>query len=214
MGWPDAVNRSTPSPMSPDSSSAAFAGPDSLVSLPPNLMALFVAFAKMSLAGFGGVLVFARRAIVEQHRWMTADEFNETFALCHFLPGPNIVNLTMVFGSRFRGIAGGIAAFAGLLGPPVVIMTVLAALYARFGDLEVLRRILAGISCAAVGLLISVAIRMMLPLIKRRDATGLIVLLAVFVAIGIARLPLPAVLLVAAPISIAVTVMIRRRMAA
>jgi Chromate transporter len=48
---------------------------------------LFVAFAKMSLAGFGGVMVFARRAIVEQHRWMTADEFNETFALCHFLPG-------------------------------------------------------------------------------------------------------------------------------
>ena len=72
----------------------------------------------MSLAGFGGVLVFARRAIVEQHRWMTAEEFNETFALCHFLPGPNIVNLTMVFGSRFRGIAGGLAAFTGLLGPP------------------------------------------------------------------------------------------------
>src|ERR1700753_2233547 len=214
MGWPDAVNRSTPPPMPPDSSSAAVAAPDSLASTPPSLMALFVAFAKMSLAGFGGVLVFARRAIVEQHRWMTADEFNETFALCHFLPGPNIVNLTMVFGSRFRGIVGGIAAFAGLLGPPVVIMTILATLYARFGDVEVLRRVLAGGSCAAVGLLISVAIRMMLPLIKRRDAAGLIVLLAVFVAIGIARLPLPAVLLVAAPISIAVTVMIRRRMAA
>jgi chromate transporter len=200
--------------MPPASSPAAVAAPDSLAPTPPSLMALFVAFAKMSLAGFGGVLVFARRAIVEQHRWMTADEFNETFALCHFLPGPNIVNLTMVFGSRFRGIAGGIAAFAGLLGPPVVIMTILATLYARFGDVEALRRVLAGVSCAAVGLLISVAIRMMLPLIKRRDAAGLIVLLAVFVAIGIARLPLPAVLLVAAPISIAVTVMIRRRMAA
>lgn len=158
--------------------------------------------------------MFARRAIVEQHRWMTADEFNETFALCHFLPGPNIVNLTMVFGSRFRGIAGGLAAFAGLLGPPVLIMTVLAMLYARFGDVEVLRRILAGVSCAAVGLLLSVVFRMMLPLIKRRDAAGLIVLLAVFVAIGIARLPLPAVLLVATPISIAVTLMIRRRVTA
>ena len=72
----------------------------------PSLPALFMAFARMSLAGFGGVLVFARRAIVEQHRWMTAEEFNETFALCHFLPGPNIVNLSVVFGSRFRGIAG------------------------------------------------------------------------------------------------------------
>src|ERR1700744_128767 len=200
--------------MTPDSPPAAVMAADITTSPPPSLTALFIAFAKMSLAGFGGVLVWARRGIVDQHKWMTAEEFNETFALCHFLPGPNIVNLTMVFGSRFRGLAGGIAAFAGLWGPPVVIMTGLATLYARFGDIEALRRVLAGISCAAVGLLISVAIRMMLPLIKRRDAAGLIVLLAVFVAIGIARLPLPAVLLVAAPISIAVTVMIRRRMAA
>ena len=95
---------------------------------PPGLLALFLAFAKMSLAGFGGVLAFARRGIVEQHRWMTAEEFNETFALCHFLPGPNIVNLSVVFGSRFGGIAGGIAAFAGLIGPPMLLVTVLAAL--------------------------------------------------------------------------------------
>src|SRR6202011_310724 len=113
------------------------------------LIALFVAFAKISLAGFGGVLVWARRGIVDQHRWMTADELNETFALCHFLPGPNIVNLSMVFGSRFRGIAGGLAAFAGLLGPPTIIMMVLATLYARFGDVDALRRVLAGVSCVA-----------------------------------------------------------------
>jgi chromate transporter len=200
--------------MPSDSSLAAVPAPDSLTSTPPSLIALFVAFAKMSLAGFGGVLVFARRAIVEQHRWMTADEFNETFALCHFLPGPNIVNLSMVFGSRFRGIAGGIAAFAGLLGPPTVIMTILATLYARFGDVDALRRILAGVSCAAVGLLISVVFRMMMPLIKRRDAVGLVILLAVFVAIGMARLPLAAVLLVASPVSIAITIVMRRRVAA
>jgi chromate transporter len=185
--------------------------PGSLTSTPPSLLELFVAFAKMSLAGFGGVLVFARRAIVEQHRWMTAEEFNETFALCHFLPGPNIVNLTMVFGSRFRGIAGGLAAFSGLLGPPTIIMTVLATLYARFGDVDALRRILAGVSCVAVGLLLSVVFRMMMPLFRKRDAVGLIFLLAVFVAIGVARLPLATVLLVAVPISLAVTILMRRR---
>src|SRR3954449_8356781 len=127
----------------------------------PSLLELFVAFARISLAGFGGVLVWARRGIVEKHRWMTAEEFNETFALCHFLPGPNVVNLSVVFGSRFGGVAGGIAAFAGLLGPPVVIVTILAALYARFGEIEVLRRILAGVSCAAVGLMFSAIFRMM-----------------------------------------------------
>lgn len=181
---------------------------------PPGLVALFLAFARMSLAGFGGVLVFARHAIVDRHRWMTADEFNETFALCHFLPGPNIVNLSMVFGSRLRGIAGGVAAFTGLLLPPTLIMTVLAIVYARFGDVEVLRRVLAGISCAAVGLLIAVVFRMMTPLFKRRDVVVLILMLGVFVAIGVLRLPLHAVLLVAIPVSIGVTYLMRRKVAA
>src|ERR1700731_2578538 len=133
--------------MPPDSPSAAVTAPDIPRSPPPTLSALFVAFAKMSLAGFGGVLVWARRAIVDQHKWMTAEEFNETFALCHFLPGPNIVNLTVVFGSRFRGIAGGIAAFTGLLGPPTVIMVILGVLYRHFGEVEALRRVPAGVSC-------------------------------------------------------------------
>jgi chromate transporter len=201
--------------MSPDSAPAA-QEPDLAPahSLPPSLPALFMAFARMSLAGFGGVLVFARRAIVEQHRWMTADEFNETFALCHFLPGPNIVNLSMVFGARLRGIAGGIAAFAGLLLPPTLIMTVLAIVYAHFGDVDVLRRSLAGISCAAVGLLIAVVFRMMTPLFKRMDAVGLILMLAVFTAIGVLRLPLQAVLLVAIPISVGVAFALRRKVAA
>src|ERR1051325_2834621 len=134
-------------------------GPDVLATHapPPGLVALFLAFARMSLAGFGGVLVFARHAIVDQHRWMTADEFNETFALCHFLPGPNIVNLSMVFGSSLRAI-----------------------IYARFGDVEVLRRVLAGISCAAVGLLIAVVFRMMTPLLKRMDVVVLLLMLGVF----------------------------------
>jgi chromate transporter len=203
--------------MPPDSPSAAVPAPDlpsPVSTTPPGLIELFVAFAKMSLAGFGGVLVWARRGIVDQHRWMTADEFNETYALCHFLPGPNVVNLSVVFGSRFRGVPGGIAAFTGLLGPPVIIVTMLAALYAHFGEIDALRRILAGVSCAAVGLLISAVFRMMMPLIKRRDLVGLVVLAAVFIAIGLLRLPLPAVLLVAIPLSIVVTFVVRRRAAA
>src|SRR5580700_2860192 len=197
--------------MPPDSPPAAAPAPVSQTSMPPSLIALFLAFAKMSLAGFGGVLVFARRAIVEQHRWMTADEFNETFALCHFLPGPNIVNLSVVFGSRFGGIPGGIAAFAGLVGPPMALVMILAVLYAHFGQLEVLRHILAGISCGAVGLLIAVVVKMLMPLLKRRDVAGLILMVAVFVASGLMRWPLQAVLLVAVPVSLGITFLMRQR---
>jgi chromate transporter len=198
--------------MPPDSSSAAVTAPD-ITQSPPSLITLFIAFAKMSLAGFGGVLVWARRGIVDQHKWMTADEFNETFALCHFLPGPNIVNLTFVFGSRLRGLPGAVAAFSGLVGPPALIMVVMGMLYHRYGEIDALRRILSGVACAAIGLMLAVVFRMMTPLIKRRDVIALLVMVAVFIAIGIARLPLAAVLLVAIPISIAITWWVRREAA-
>jgi chromate transporter len=201
--------------MSLDSPPAVSSGSDipqaAVKAAQPGLVALFFAFAKMSLAGFGGVLPFARRAIVEQHRWMSADEFNETFALCHFLPGPNIVNLSFVFGSRFRGIKGGLAAFLGLVGPPMVLVMGLAVLYAHFGDIPALRRVLAGISCAAVGLLVATVLRMMMPLLQRRDVPPLVLMVAVFAAIGLARWPLQIVLLVAIPISLAVTFLMQRR---
>src|ERR1700740_2556591 len=181
--------------MPSDSSPVTAKAPDIPTSAPPSVIALLTAFAKMSVAGFGGVLYWARRAIVDQHRWMSADEFNATYALCHFLPGPNIVNLSMVFGARLRGIAGGIAAFTGLLLPPMLIMTALAALYNHYGEIDALRRSLAGVSCAAVGLLIANVLRMMVPLVRRRDVAGVATLVVTFVAIGLMRWPMPPVLL-------------------
>ena len=70
---------------------------------PPSLSELFRGFALVSISGFGGALPWARRMIVEQRQWMTAEEFNETFSLSQFLPGPNLVNFCVVFGSRFGG---------------------------------------------------------------------------------------------------------------
>lgn len=200
--------------MPSDSPPAVVSAPEPPTKSLPSVPVLFFAFARMSLAGYGGVLPFARQGIVERHRWMTADEFNETFALCHFLPGPNIVNFSMVFGARLRGIVGGVAAFAGLLLPPMLMMTVLAALYAHFGGIEALRRILAGVACAAVGLLIATVFRMMMPLFKRRDITGFIMLFAVLAAVGIARWPLVPVVLAAIPVSLALTVLVGRKGAA
>lgn len=180
---------------------------------PPGLFELFIAFAKMSLMGFGGVLVWARRAIVEQHKWMTAEQFNETFALCHFLPGPNIVNLSVVFGSKFRGIPGAIAAFLGLVLPPVLIVLGLAMLYARYGEIDALRRALAGVVCATAGLFFATVLKMLQPIVKSRSIVALAMVVAVFVAIGPLRLPLQVVLLVAVPASLIIVYVMRKRAA-
>lgn len=176
---------------------------------PPSLPELFRSFASMSLHGFGGVLPWARRVIVEDKRWMTAQEFNEAFAMSQFLPGANVVNLAVVFGGRLHGAAGAAVALAGLLIPPVVIVLILGTLYARFGDIDALQRVLGGVAAAAAGLIAAIVIKMAQPLL-RQGAPGLVVAAAAFVAVGVMRWPLPYVLLVLAPISIALAWWVRR----
>jgi len=56
----------------------------------PTLFDLFIAFALIALCGFGGVLAWSRRMLVEERKWMTAQEFDDAYALCQFLPGPNV----------------------------------------------------------------------------------------------------------------------------
>jgi chromate transporter len=170
----------------------------------PALFELFIAFAACSLSGFGGVLPWARRMIVERKRWMTANEFNEAFSLSQFLPGPNIVNFSVVFGSRFGGVAGAAVALLGLMGPPVVIVTILGFVYAQAGSDAALGRILAGISAAAVGLLIAVVVKMCIPVFRRGLHWAPLIGILAFVGVGPMHLPLPWVLVLLAPISIAI----------
>jgi len=182
------------------------------LSQPPTRGELLRSFFRVSLTGFGGVLPWARRMIVEERKWMSPEEFNEAFALCQFLPGPNIINFSIVFGSRFHGGAGAAAALAGLLGPPLVIVLALGALYAEFGDYDALRRTLTGVAAAAAGLLVAVAAKMIEPLARGRTplSAPVMVASAIFVAIGLLRWPLPWVLAVAVPISVARAWWVRR----
>ena len=173
-------------------------------SSPPNLLDLFLTFALISLCGFGGVLAWSRRMLVEQRKWMTPAEFNDAYALCQFLPGPNVVNLSVVFGRRIRGPVGAFVALVGLIGPPFVIVTLIGLLYARYGEIAALQRMLAGITAAAVGLVFGTCAKMALPLFSDRLGVAPLVALATFAAIGVMRWPLYAALAVLVPLSIAI----------
>jgi chromate transporter len=126
----------------------------------PDLRALFFGFSGVGLSGFGGVLPFARRMLVEEKRWMTADEFNTQLGLCQFLPGPNVVNLAVVVGKRYQGLPGAIVAPAGLMAGPFLVVLVLALLYDRWGSLPLAQDMLRGIAAAGCGLLFAMAWRM------------------------------------------------------
>jgi len=171
----------------------------------PSSSDLFLTFARMGLSGFGGVLPWARRILVDDRGWLTPEEFNEALALCQFLPGPNIVNFSVAFGSRVRGVPGAIAALAGLLLPPVAIVLVVGVLYARFGDSEVLRHVLTGLAAAAAGLIIAVAAKMAKPLLRGSSWPGTLIALAALLAVGLMGWPLAVVLLGLAPTSVALS---------
>ncbi len=160
----------------------------------PNLRALFLGFSSVGLSGFGGVLPFARRMLVEERQWMSAEEFNAQLGLCQFLPGPNVVNLAVVVGKRYRGLPGALVSAFGLLAGPFVIVLLLALLYDHYGSLPQVQAMLRGIAAVGCGLLFSMAWRMGSALKDKRfflPFTGLTV-----VAIAGLRWPMPSVMVV------------------
>ncbi|HUO11761.1 MAG TPA: chromate transporter [Caulobacteraceae bacterium] len=172
---------------------------------------LFLTFVAITLSGFGGALPFARRMLVERRNWLTAEEFTETLSLCQSLPGPNIVNLSIVVGSRACGWRGAVSAGFGLVGPPVVLVTVLGVLYGRFGALGEVRDALTGLGACACGLVAATAARMAEPLLKSRLALAAPFMFAAFCGVALLHWPLPDMLLGLAPASIAAAWFRRRR---
>ena len=113
------------------------------------------------MSGFGGVLPWARRTIVEQEQWLSAEEFNAMLGICQIVPGPNIVNLAVCVGSRFAGVRGALAATAGLMLGPVAIVILLGILYEHFSYMPLVQGMLRGVSAVGVGLIASTGFKMM-----------------------------------------------------
>src|SRR5580698_2628935 len=116
---------------------------------PPTVTGLFTGFFMIGVRGFGGVLPWARRTMVEERQWLTAAEFTEVLGLCQFLPGGNIINVSIAVGSRFRGAAGAVSAILGLMLAPVAIVIGLGAIYDQFAEQPIVRRAFAGLAAAA-----------------------------------------------------------------
>jgi chromate transporter len=167
---------------------------------PPTTGALFAGFFSIGVCGFGGVLPWARRMIVEQRRWLTAAEFTDLLALCQFLPGPNIINLSVALGSRFRGPRGALAAFFGLLSAPMVIILLLGVIYERYSGLPGVRPMFAGLAAAASGLVLSTALKIAAPL--RHNLRDVLLAVASWAAIVLLHVPLVLAMLVLAPLGI------------
>lgn len=173
-----------------------------------SLSELFFGFLKVGVSGFGGVMPFARRMIVEERRWLTEAEFLDVLSLSQFLPGPNIVNVSVIIGRRFQGVLGSLAATAGLMLMPLVIVLLLATLYAQYARFDAVRNALGAMSAAASGLILATALKLARPI--RSSTWQMAVAAAVFIAIALLRVPLIWVLAVICPLSLGLAWRTRR----
>jgi chromate transporter len=165
--------------------------------------ALFLTFSRISLSSFGGALFWARRGLVEQQRWLTEREFVDLLTLGQLLPGPNVLNLTVMVGYRFCGWTGAAAAVAGYLGWPCLVVIGMGVLYQQYGGLLLVQRALAGMSIVAAGLLLATVIKLALVL-PRHWRPWLFAVMA-FVGVGVLRWPLLWVMGALAPLALVAT---------
>ncbi|MFB9245578.1 chromate transporter [Massilia antarctica] len=159
---------------------------------PQSLTDLFVSFTLLALQGFGGVLAVVQREIVERKQWLTYEEFLEDWAVAQILPGPNVVNLSMMIGGRYFGLAGALSALAGMLALPLVLVLLLALLHARFIDHPGVSGALRGMAAVSAGMIGATGLKLSLAL-SRNPMPRLwcwILCVAGFVLVALLRVPL------------------------
>lgn len=127
---------------------------------PASPLALFIAFSVLALQGFGGVLAVAQRELVDRRGWLSRAEFIELYSIAQMLPGPNVVNLSLMIGDRYFGWRGALAAIGGMLLAPFLIVIALAASYERLAEFPAVAGALRGMGAVAAGLIAGVAIKL------------------------------------------------------
>lgn len=164
---------------------------------PQSLADLFFSFTFLALQGFGGVLAVVQREMVEKKRWLTRDEFVEDWAVAQIMPGPNVVNLSLMLGGRYFGLRGALVALAGMLTFPLLVVLCLALVYAQYADNPQVAGALRGMGAVAAGLITATGLKLVGALRKNTLGVPLCIVfcLATFTGIALLRWPLAYVLL-------------------
>ncbi|WP_455554891.1 chromate transporter [Comamonas sp.] len=127
---------------------------------PASLSQLFWAFTWLALQGFGGVMAVVQRELVERRRWLTSAQFAQDWAVAQILPGPNVVNLSIMFGERHFGLRGALVACSGMLLAPTVVVLLLGSLYLQYAEHPAVAGALRGMGAVAAGLAIGTGLKL------------------------------------------------------
>ncbi|WP_229506439.1 chromate transporter [Massilia sp. BJB1822] len=127
---------------------------------PQSLADLFISFTLLALQGFGGVVAVVQHELVERKRWLTQEEFLEEWSVAQSMPGPNVVNMSMMIGARYFGLPGALAAMGGMLLIPLLVALGLASLYGEFSSYPQVAGALRGMAAVAAGLIAATGVKL------------------------------------------------------
>lgn len=119
---------------------------------------LFFSFFQVGLFSFGGgmaAMPLIQEQVVTKYGWLTMGEFTDLIIIAEMTPGPIGVNSATFVGIRIAGLAGAFIATMGCILPSCAIVSLLAWVYARYGDQPVLQKVLTGLRPAIVALIAS-----------------------------------------------------------
>ena len=164
---------------------------------PDSLWDLFRSFTLLALQGFGGVLAVVQRELVEKKRWLTQEEFIEEWAVAQIMPGPNVVNLSLMIGSRYFGLRGALVALAGMLTVPLCLVLLIVLVYAQVAHHPGVAGALRGMSAVTAGMIIATGLRLFPALKNNPLGWRLCVVFSAicFACIAVLRFPLGYVLI-------------------
>ena len=123
----------------------------------PGLTSLGLYFLHLGATGFGGPVALCglmERDLVERRGWLGATELRDMIAVCQSMPGPLAVQVGIFVGYRRCGFWGAWVAGGALIFPAFAMVTVLAAAYARLGDLPWVNAVVYGVNPAVIALIL------------------------------------------------------------
>ncbi|WP_374672595.1 chromate transporter [Acidovorax temperans] len=168
-----------------------------ILSKPRSIADIYLSFSWIALQGFGGVVALLQHELVEKKQWMSREQFIDDWVVAQLLPGPNVVNLSMIIGHRHFGIFGAFAALSGMLVAPFMIVLAIAAVFGAFTNNPILIGILRGLGAVSAGLITATGLKLIAAL--RTNILGLkmcyLISILTFAAIGLFRWKLIWVLL-------------------
>lgn len=124
---------------------------------------IYWAFLRIGGLTFGGgltMLPMLKYELVEKKNWISEDELLDCYAIGQCTPGIIAVNTATFVGYKKSGVAGGIAATAGMVTPSLVIITLIAAFLENFMDNVWLQHALMGVRGIVCALMLNTVINL------------------------------------------------------